>query len=210
VAGTSSTSDGAFHAFFSNGAVLEDLGTLGGANSHGMALNNAGTVVGNSQDAQGYNEAFAWDGKTMTSLGTLGGTQSYAYAINNSGEVVGYSWTSDNAMHGFLYSSGVLVDLNSLLPLSSGWTIDAAYSINDAGDILADGVQGGQHYAVDLRPVSSRGAFFSEVVAAVVATPEPGALPLALGGLLTIAVLRRLRRKGAAGQKAHSTDFANR
>jgi hypothetical protein len=87
-------------------------------------------------------------------------------------------------MHGFLYLNGVMIDLNSLLPVGSGWTIDGAYSINATGDILADGVLDGRHYAVDL----------SEVVADVVATPEPGALALALGGLLTIAVLRRGRR----------------
>jgi hypothetical protein len=31
-------------------------------------------------------------------------------------------------------------DLNSLLPPNSGWTISAAFSINDSGQIVGDGV----------------------------------------------------------------------
>jgi probable HAF family extracellular repeat protein len=62
----------------------------------------------------------------MKNLGTLGGTQSYAYSIDSSGDVVGYSWTPDEVTHGFLYSGGVMLDLNSLLEIGSGWTIDGA------------------------------------------------------------------------------------
>ena len=36
------TADGSFHAFFWNAGGLEDLGTLGGANSYGMALTMRG------------------------------------------------------------------------------------------------------------------------------------------------------------------------
>jgi probable HAF family extracellular repeat protein len=56
-------------------------------------------------------------------LGTLGGTQSFAYAINNNGDVVGYSYTASGDTHAFSYSGGVLMDLNSLLPASSGWNV---------------------------------------------------------------------------------------
>ncbi len=176
-AGSSMMADGTFHAFFSSGSDLQDLGTLGGANSYGMALNDAGQVVGNAQTAAGYSMAFLWDGKQMKSLGTLGGTQSYAYAINNAGDVVGYSWTSDEVTHGFLYHNGILLDLNSLLPIGSGWTIDGAYGINDAGQILAVATHDGQRFAVDLAPM--------------LATPEPSSVALVLLGLLAATNLRR-------------------
>jgi probable HAF family extracellular repeat protein len=182
-AGTSSTGTGAFHAFFSNGSGLADLGTLGGVNSYGLALNDAGTVVGNAQDAHGFSQAVAWDATGIRSLGTLGGMQSYAYGINNSGEIVGYSWTADNFMHGFVYVNGVLLDLNSLLPLSSGWTIEAAYAINDYGEILADGVFNGRHYAVRLNPLDSD----------PLNTPEPSTLALGAAGLLLLAFRCRSR-----------------
>lgn len=133
--------------------------------------------MGNAQTAAGYSMAFLWDGKEMKSLGTLGGTQSYAYAINNAGDVAGYSWTSDGVTHGFLYRNGILLDLNSLLPIGSGWTIDGAYGVNDAGQILAVATHNGQRFAVDLAPT--------------LATPEPSSVALLLLGLLTATSLRR-------------------
>jgi len=45
------TADGTFHAFFSNSGILQDLRTLGGSNSYGMALNDAGQLVENAQTA---------------------------------------------------------------------------------------------------------------------------------------------------------------
>jgi probable HAF family extracellular repeat protein len=176
-AGSGMMADGIFHAFFSGSGGLQDLGTLGGANSYGMALNDAGQVVGNAQTAAGYSVAFLSDGKQMKSLGTLGGTQSYAYGINNGGDVVGYSWTGDGVTHGFLYHSGILLDLNSLLEIGSGWTIDGAYGINDAGEILAVATHDGQRFAVDLAPT--------------LATPEPSGFALVVLGLLAATCLRR-------------------
>jgi probable HAF family extracellular repeat protein len=178
VAGASMTAGGTFHAFFSNGGDPQDLGTLGGDNSYGMALNDAGQVAGNAQTASGYSTAFLWDGQQMKGLGTLGGTQSYAYGIDSGGNVVGYSWTSDGVTHGFLYRGGVILDLNSLLEIGSGWTIDGAYGINDAGQILGQATYKGQHYAVDLNPILT--------------TPEPAAVALVFLGLLTVASIRRI------------------
>ena len=166
-------------AFLWQDGVMQDLGTLGGANSYGMAVNDAGHVVGNAQTAAGYSTAFLWDGQQMKNLGTLGGTQSYAYGIDNSGDIVGYSWTSGEVTHGYLYSGGVMLDLNSLLEIGSGWTIDGAYGINDAGQILAQATHDGQRYAVELNPV--------------LATPEPSGAALVVLGLVAVASLRRGR-----------------
>jgi probable HAF family extracellular repeat protein len=183
--GTSLTAGGTFHAFFSDGGGLEDLGTLGGGNSYGMALNSAGQVVGSAQNAGGYSQAFKWDGQQMIGLGTLGGTQSYAYGINSAGDIVGNSWTRDGVMHAFVYINGVMLDLNSLVPIGSGWTIDSAYGITDSGEILAQGTYRGQRYAIDLE----RAAIDAPLD--VIATPEPVALALTLVGLLVIVGFRK-------------------
>lgn len=177
VAGSSMMAGGTFHAFFSSNGSLQDLGTLGGANSYGMALNAAGQIVGSAQNAQGYSTAFKWDGQHMVGLGTLGGSQSYGYGINSAGDVVGYSWTADGVTHGFVAIDGVMLDLNSLLPLGADWTIDAAYGINDAGQIIADATRNGQHFAVELNPLLT--------------TPEPSAVVLVLIGLAAIGCKRR-------------------
>jgi len=111
--------------------------------------------------------------------GTLGGTQSYAYGLDISGDVVGYSWTPDEVTHGFPYSGGVILDLNSLLEIGSGWTIDGAYGIDDRGQILAQATHNGERYPVELNPVLS--------------TPEPSAAALVLLGLVAAASMRRGR-----------------
>jgi probable HAF family extracellular repeat protein len=78
----------------------------------------------------------------MQDLGTLGGPRSEAYDINNRGQVVG--WTEgpeQDGLHpsyGFLWQEGVITNLNDLLPADSGWTIGAAYAIDDVGQIVAD------------------------------------------------------------------------
>ena len=46
VAGTSTTPDGEPHAFLWDGAVMQDLGALGGTSSNGFAINATGQVTG--------------------------------------------------------------------------------------------------------------------------------------------------------------------
>jgi probable HAF family extracellular repeat protein len=133
----------------------------------------------------GYLNAFLWTGSSLTNLGTLGGTASSGYGVNDAGWVVGSSLTTGNTTtDGFLYSNGTMTDLNSLLPIGSGWTITDATAINDAGDILAIGQADGQDWAVELTPGQS--AISSAAV------PEPGAVALVALGLI---ILSRVGRK---------------
>ena len=180
VTGTSLTSSSVFRAFFTNSSGMNDIGTLGGSNSYGMAINDSGHIVGNSQTLTGFSHAFVWTGQRMIDLGTLGGSQSYAYGINNSDLVVGASFVTGNEEeHGFVYSNGVLADLNDLLPLGSGWTIDNAYAVNNTGDILATGTLNGQSFAVELTPST--------------VTPEPSGFLFAAAGLIGIGIARSRR-----------------
>lgn len=198
-AGTSMTQNGAFHAFEWNGTSMQGIGTLGGWNSYGNGLNNTGEVVGASQTAAGFLNAFSWTTAGMQDLGTLGGSTSAAYGVNDSGEVVGYSLTAQNAStHAFLDAGGVMVDLNSLLPIGSGWTITGAYSIDDQGDILGMGLLNGSQYAVELY----QNTVASQVVSAS-GVPEPAAMALAGVGLLGFAFLGR---KTKQFQPARSSD----
>jgi probable HAF family extracellular repeat protein len=67
---------------------------------------------------------------TVTDLGTLGGSYSEAFGINASGQVVGDAATSTGSSHAFLYSGGVMFDLN--LPGTSA----TARAINASGQIV--------------------------------------------------------------------------
>lgn len=121
-----------------------DLGTLGGANSVGTAINASGQVPGYDGIFGAPSHAFITNATSnaMTDLGTLGGTVSEGMGINASGEVTGSSNTAeDENTRGFLYSNGHMLDLNSLLSPTQAalYTITSGRSINDSGQIAAVG-----------------------------------------------------------------------
>ncbi len=198
VAGTFNTGVGfAQHAFRSTGntagsIVLTDLGTLGGQDSRGLAINTFGQVVGQSDTVGGLTHAYRSSASSagsvsLTDLGTLGGDTSSAYGIDTFGDVVGISNViSGGSNHGFLYENGQIYNLEGLVSNLGGLTIQAAYGINDNGDIIAAGGDG----------VNYEHAFLLTPEGGVTATPEPGTVAmLTASGLGSLVVLRRRRKK---------------
>jgi len=74
---------------------VEKLASLGGAQSRGMAINDAGRVAGWSDQSDGSRRAAWWKGRSVHRLGTLGGPSSSVPwpGQNNSGMIVGISQT---------------------------------------------------------------------------------------------------------------------
>lgn len=106
-----------------------DLGTLGGATTKAMGINDDGQIVGASQSgAQLF--AFLWDDSTLTNLGDLGGLGSWAYDINAAGKVVGGSPLGSGDYHAFLWD-GAMQDLGTL-----GGPNSYAFAINSAGQAV--------------------------------------------------------------------------
>src|SRR4051812_16856133 len=126
--------DASYHTFLwkpttANGAsgTKTDLGTLGGSQSFGNALNASGQVTGESATTGNASDhAFLWKPATpggatgtMYNLGTLGGTNSHGYILNATGQVTGDSdLTGDATSHAFLWkpatpngTSGTMNDL---------------------------------------------------------------------------------------------------
>jgi len=68
---------------------MTDLGTLGGATSRALAINDRGQIVGEAETAAGVTHALQWDPtrRRMVDLGTLGGAGSSAAAINARGPI---------------------------------------------------------------------------------------------------------------------------
>ena len=138
------------------GGRKTDLGTLGGSSAQAFALNNFGVFAGASAiTGNTATHAFLSESGSMTDLGTLGGTYSQATAVNDLGFVVGFSNIAGNrASHAFVWSRRAgMVDLNTLLPLGSGWVLTSATGINDFGKIVGVGVLSGNEraYVLSLR-----------------------------------------------------------
>jgi probable HAF family extracellular repeat protein len=116
-----------FHAFlWTSGTGMQDLGTLtGDVNSLGIAINDAGDVVGVSLDTNFNPRAFLRHNGTMTDLNTLIPANSplflmLACSINSSGQIVGFGVTSTGEAHGYIATPSNLA--SSGTPPPSGTT----------------------------------------------------------------------------------------
>ncbi len=144
----------AIHAFLYNAGSMTDLGTLplGSQFSSAAAINDAGQVVGVSASSTPY-RAFLYCNGTMTDLGTLGGPTSAATAINQDGVVVGSADVTASVGHGFVWSEGVMHDLNEMIRPFPGLELTNALAINNRGQILAQGMLSGQLHSFVLYPI---------------------------------------------------------
>jgi probable HAF family extracellular repeat protein len=154
-----------------------DLGTLGGSWAIAFGINERGQIVGGSFTADGGVHGFLWQNGAMTDLGafggistasqptltascnlpthfgTLGTTFSLANGINDRGQVVGRSIATNGEDHAFVWSDGVMLDLNDQIPQGSGWTLIEAESISGGGQIVGYGIANGQTHAFLLTPI---------------------------------------------------------
>ncbi len=119
------------HSVLWQAGSITDLGTLGGQQSAGLGINNAGTVCGWAFTASGSMLPALWNGGTGTALATLGGASGTAWGINDAGTVVGDSWLSSGDDHATLWSAGSVRDLGTL-----GGASSVAYDINNSGQAV--------------------------------------------------------------------------
>jgi probable HAF family extracellular repeat protein len=130
--------------------LMLDAGTLGGLNSWGRDINNAGEIVGEADydhpSGAHYTHGFYYKDGPMADLGTLQKDPatgfSAASAINNQGVIVGWAENDNSDRRAFVYSNGTMQDLNDLLYLvdSEGFAVVATIDLTEARDVNDDGV----------------------------------------------------------------------
>jgi probable HAF family extracellular repeat protein len=155
---------------------MHDLGTLPQfPNSYATAISEDGAIVGYSgtqsgskwSEVSGPGHAWVWWHGRMRDLGTLPGTNSsFAFAINGADTIVGCSGDIGPNIHlmqgnynerrfrAVAWIDRRIVDLNALIPAGSGWLLQCAHGVNDAGWIVGDGLYHGQPRAFVLKPLA--------------------------------------------------------
>jgi probable HAF family extracellular repeat protein len=127
-----------------NGIAIALPTVAGEASSFVDAANGSDMVVGEVYLADNLSHAALWRNGTLTVLDTPTGYQeSEAFGLDGSGRVVGYAATASGNAHAILWDNGTETDLNSLLPANSGWVLQYANAINDAGQIVGEGTNNG-------------------------------------------------------------------
>jgi probable HAF family extracellular repeat protein len=199
IVGMGDVAGDAEHAFLYQSHQMTDLGTLGGTESSALAINKSGVIVGWSQPTSSTNpHAFRYSGTTMTDLGTFGGPTSQALAINNNGVIVGSADATDGSHRAFIYSGGVMTDLNTLITnLPSNEWVSFAAGINDNGQIV------GTVYL----PYGPPGSYASH---ACLLTPNTGSSPasattFAVGSPLVAQILASSSMAGKTSGMAQQT-----
>ncbi|HEY6291286.1 MAG TPA: hypothetical protein VI455_06945 [Terriglobia bacterium] len=152
VAGYSNDARGNWFGFvWSKSKGMVPLASPAGAaaDESANAINDLGQVVGGAAFLNG-NFAALWDpANAIENLGALPDAGwSSAFAINNLGQIVGWS-----GFLAFFWSPTTgMLDLNRLIPLDSGWSLTAAYGINDRGQITGQGTVNGESHGFLLTP----------------------------------------------------------
>lgn len=136
--------DGVSRAWRLGGSGFDNLGKLQKGkwgSSFGNSINLFGDVAGlSSKDSTTYRVFLFTDANGMQDLGTLGGNDSWGGYLNNLGEVVGTSRLAvETTSHAFLYTEGVMVDLEDSIDgfsTSPFYELLSPLGINDAGKIF--------------------------------------------------------------------------
>jgi uncharacterized membrane protein len=157
IVGSAVDSSGQEQAVTFAGGAATLLSTLPGARSseaHGVS-NTGGHIVGFAYDSTGVQHAlqFSATGPAVDLGGLSGASGTTAVGVNSADQAVGYSTFPDSdSSTAELFANGTVTDLNTLLPASSGWSLQLAGGINDAGQITGTGSFNGHYEGFVLTP----------------------------------------------------------
>ena len=150
--GTGKGGSGSHPFLWQNGKAI-DLGLISGAEyAEVTGVNALRQVIGwmdtFSTASAGVREyAFLWNGSRLVKMKNLNGySSSRAYGINAGSQVVGKCIRHRGYAHAYCWQNSVMTDLNNCIPKHSGWVLEAAYGINNHGQMIGVGTHGKSHY----------------------------------------------------------------
>jgi uncharacterized membrane protein len=184
-----------------NGTMLAYNGTLGGyytwdATNPGPAapsletssimtqINDFGILAGNSAGnlLLANSNLGGWGTAPVTNAGSLGTGVADVMDINDAGYVVGSFNYVSGAKGAYLYDGMALLDLNTLIDPSLGWTLSTANGLNDLGQIVGAGF-------------NARGEYHAYLLTPDTPVPEPSTYGLMGAAALGLVVYLRRRNK---------------
>ncbi len=157
------TSGGGGSFLYSNGRITTLPVPTGSSSVSSFAINDNGAIAGALYFSSGAPpHAASFSSGVWTDLGAITGALSnLAKGINIAGQVVGTAYFRQTQYHPpkpgkhvpFIHKTGGLVDLNTLIPSGTGFTLTDAVGINGAGQIVCNATDaGGREHAVLLTP----------------------------------------------------------
>ena len=152
---------GAF--IYSNGKIAQLPVPTGSSAVSAFTINDNGEIAGALYFSTGSPpHAARYSNGIWSDLGAIAGANSnLAKGVNVNGQVVGTAYFPQTQYHppkpgkhvAFIYSNGGLVDLNTLIPAGTGFTLTDAVGINDSGQIVCNATNlSGSEHAVLLSP----------------------------------------------------------
>lgn len=141
------------HPFLWRSGITSEIGSTSGTeSSEATGINVHGQVAGwtdSFPSPPGIVDeySFFWNGSRLTRLRELKGySSSRAYGINACGQVVGKCVRHRGYAHAYCWQNGVMRDLNNFIPKRTVWILEAAYGINNRGQIIGIGTHGRTHF----------------------------------------------------------------
>ena len=133
---------------------MVDLGAAVAGGTQAWNINNAGMVTGYAWGSGAY-RSFVYAAGYYVDIGSLPGFHdTYVYGLNEHGMAVGVATAAGEVLsHAFVYTGGVLIDLNDLPIAGEDWEyLTAAFTVNDAGQIAGYGRINGKFCGFLLTP----------------------------------------------------------
>lgn len=146
VVGYQQASSGEKTALIWSGGEVHKVPTERGRSTAATDINNLGVVIGTDTHVAGkLTKGFVITGGQRSDLSGPNGRSVFPAAINDQGAIVGSYEISSSETRALLAEPGSFaVDLNTLLPPDSGWTLESAKDINNLGQIVGFGKHNGQ------------------------------------------------------------------